>query len=414
MQPGLIPPPPPQRPGGRRRPARWPWALGGVAVVALLLLIAAHRPILRWLIEDRADRLGLSLRYDDLEVGLGEVRLTGARIGLRGQSVLSGETPTLRIALGFFSIERVTMDRGRLAVIGPLPTVATALARWRTEHGGGSGVELAATAIALDLRDAPTAAPWLSVTSASATPTSWGGTLTTRDLTLFGAPLGAQSFGWSTGQRQLSLWLGDGSVDRSPARLELLGTAPPAARLVVRAAPLTTFTDPLGLPSVRGATLDAQVDLAFPSGQGLQGKMQGSLRGLALPGAEWSSLVLSAPTAFGAQLVGTPDGTRVQFQKLTVQNGALVAQGTAELQHQGGAGALRGRLDGQVPCGMFAQNMAASVIGGGLGELVGAVAGAAIGGAVTLNVTFDFDTRAPRNGQVRPVIGVGCGLRGVP
>lgn len=407
---GLIPPPP-NAPGraGPRRPPRWPWFVGGSLLALVVALVVAREPLLRGLIESKASSMGLTLRFDDVEAGLGEIKITGVRFGLKGQTVLSGEAPSLTFKLGFFRLDRVTAERPKIALTGTIPELTAALSRWRTKHGGDP-IDVASDQFTLEGRDTAQSGPWLSVVG-SATPTAWGGTLRSSNPQIFGVGIGATIVGWSSNKQALSLWMGEGNGAATHTRLDILPALTPTARLTMRNAPLNSLTQPLGLPSITGATFDAQAEMIFPPGQGMQGKASGALRGLALPGNEWSGLVLGSQTSVATLLVGSPDGRQVQFKNLTVQSGGLAMQGNADLAHQGPAGTFKGRLDGAVPCAMLAQNAATAGLGSVVGGLVGVVANAAIGGNVTISVAFDFATQNPRAGLVQPVIGVGCNLR---
>jgi uncharacterized membrane protein YebE (DUF533 family) len=138
--------------------------------------------------------------------------------------------------------------------------------------------------------------------------------------------------------------------------------------------------------------------------------MSGALRGVRLPGAEWSGLVLG-PTTFGSRITGAADASRVAFEGLTVQSGGMTAQGNATWVRQPVGGLLQGQFAGAVPCGMLVGNAVAANIGGALGNMAGIVAGAALGGQVSISVAFQINTQDPRNNTVTPQIGVGCSLQ---
>ena len=410
--PGWIPPAPAGRRPAARRPSspRWPFFLGGGLAGLLVLALLVHRPLLRWIIENQAASLGLSLRFDDLSVGLGPVSVSDARFGLVGQKLLVGEASSLEFAPSLFSSSRVTAKDGRITVVGPLRSALEGVSRWRSAHGDSSGIEVAGRNMTFELRDEATSAPWLRITGASATPSGRGGLLRAAGVAVFGAGLGPLSIGWTSRSQGLSLWLGEAGEAASHSRMELLSSSTPTVRITLQKAPLGSLAQPLGLPSTLAAAVDGQAELAFPAGQGLQGKMSGALRGVRLPGAEWSGLVLG-PTTFGSRITGAADASRVAFEGLTVQSGGMTAQGNATWVRQPVGGLLQGQFAGAVPCGMLVGNAVAANIGGALGNMAGIVAGAALGGQVSISVAFQINTQDPRNNTVTPQIGVGCSLQ---
>jgi hypothetical protein len=409
--PGWVPPPPAARRAPSRAPVRWSLVLGGGLAGLLLVALLAHRPLLRWVIERQASSLGLSLRFDELSVGFGTVSVTGARFGLLGQKLLVGEAETLEFEPSLFRASRVTARKGRIVVVGPIRTALEGVSRWRSEHGKSTGIEVACRDTSIELRDEATSPPWLLVSGASATPSGRGGLLRSAGVSVFGVGVGPVSVGWMSRSQGLSLWLGEAGESASHSRLELLSSSTPTVRVTLQAAPLASLAQPLGLPSTVTAALDAQAELAFPAGQGLIGKMNGTARGVRVAGAEWSGLTLG-PVTFGSRILGTPDASRVVFDGMTVQSGGMTMQGGIDWTRQPVGGILRGQLAGAVPCGMLVGNAVAAGVGGALGNLAGTVAGAAVGGQVTISVAFQFDTRAPQAGTVTPQVGVGCNLLG--
>lgn len=384
--------------------------LGGGVAALLVLAIAAHRPLLRLLIEQQASSLGLSLRFEDLSVGFGTLSITQARFGLLGQKTLVGEAASVEFEPSLFGSSRVTAKDGRVTILGSLRTALEGVSRWRSEHGERAGIEVASRNVTLEFRDDAASAPWFTLVGINAYPSGQGGLLRATQTSVYGLGIGQVSIGWTSRKEGLSLWLGEGGESTSHSRMEVLSSSTPTLRVALKGAPLGSLAQPLGLPATTAAALDAQAELVFPAGQGLQGKMGGALRGVSLAGTEWSGLVLG-PTTFGSQIVGTPDASKVSFPGLTVQSGGMGMQGNAEwTRHQGG-GALQGQLAGAVPCGMLARNAVAAGLGGPLGNIAGAVVGAAVGGQVTISLAFQFDTRDPRAGVVTPVVGVGCNLQ---
>lgn len=408
--PGWIPPPPANRRPSSQRRVPVLAVLGGLLGLLTVGALAAHRPLLKWMIDAQASALGLSLRYDELEVGLGTVSITKARFGLLGQKTLVGEAARVDFDPSLFGASRVTAQDGRVIGVGPLRTILEGVSRWRSRHGDTSGIEVAGRNLTLELRDDAAGAPWLQLTGASATPSGKGGLLRAAQTTVFGLGVGATSLGWQSRSQGLSLWLGEAGEAASHSRMEVLSTSTPTVRVAMKNAPLASLAQPLGLPGAGGASVDAQAELVFPAGQGMQGGFKGVVQGVTLAGTEWSGLTLG-PTQFGSKVVSNPEGTQVTFDGLSVQSGGMGMQGSASWTRQATGGALQGQLAGVVPCGMMARNAVAAGLGGPLGNLAGAVVGAAIGGQVTIALGFQFDTQNPRAGRVSPQIGVGCNLQ---
>lgn len=384
--------------------------LGGVFGVLLILSAAAYRPILRAVIESQASSLGLSLRFDDFSVGFGTASISKVRFGLLGQSTLVGEAATIEFEPSLFGTSRITAKDGRITIVGPLRTSLEAVSTWRSKHGERSGIEVASRNILLEFRDDTASPSWLSLNGVNTYPSGQGGLFRATQTTLYGMNLGQLSVGWLSRKEGLSLWLGEGGEASSHSHMEVLSSSTPTLRFLLKGAPLGSLSQPLGLPGSIGASLNAQAELMFPPGQGLQGKMSGAFQGVSLAGTEWSGLTLGQ-TTFSSTIVGAADASKVSFPGLTVQSSGMGLQGNVDWARQQGGGILQGQLAGMVPCNMLIRNMAAG-IAGPLGGIAGAVLGAAVGGQVSLSLGFHFDTRDPRSGVVTPVVGVGCNLGG--
>src|SRR5690606_30595429 len=85
--------------------------------------------------------------------------------------------------------------------------------------------------------------------------------------------------------------------------------------------------------------------------------------------------------------------------------------GAGTIDRHGDEAAIAMTLKGSLGCADLAAAATRTHVQGELGRVLGGLAGKALQGSVGFTVTLEADTANLLAAKVRPVIGVGCGLR---
>jgi hypothetical protein len=398
---------------------RYLWAkitLGALLVGGIGGLLAA-RPVLGWLIRQEARGLGVELQFDNLTLRQGAVELEHPTFVLTSTG-LWGSAATMTLHVEHLALRHVEAEQLQVVMQGAPSVVVSQLAGWLREQELNE-VTLAATNVSLRGVD-PQGGGWFSFTGATVSPQARGGLLSAPSFKAGPVVTGPGVVRWVSDPLGFTLGVGAGDPQVAPLRVELPSNAP-VTTIRVQVAKLST-AEVFGLfhqtpaPALRRATVDASLELRFPSpsGEQLEGKVDAWLNGYVPPHPpELDTVFASNRTHVRADLQQGAVSQPIQIKQAEVNLGELTMKGSATLALDETRARLKGRLDGALSCSMLARNAAVTNLGGLLGGLVGEVAGAAVGGTVNIGLPVDMDSGNPSKAQFSPQVGVGCGLKGL-
>jgi hypothetical protein len=393
--------------------------LGGGVFVLLLGAAAAvlYEPLLRHLLEREAERRGLVIQFDSVQLEPGSLLLRRVHVSLAGVPGLSADLTTVRLTLQGFTPRTLSARGVAIEAFGSAGDMLVAVSEWSSAHASTYRIPGACSDVRLTWAQARGQPPFLTASEGTLESAGTGGTFRAARAALQGVEVGTVGAAWSVDPAAVSIGVGKDSLDQAPIRADIRPTdSPPTATVTVRPVKLADLGAPLGvtLPTP-GALIEGQTKLSLTRHGGkevVRGAVAMSITGWTPPHPrELDGIVFGNRTTFTSNLELSADQKKVTLTDAEVAAGAFRVKGSGSIDRAADHALVRMDLSGSVRCTDLAQSAAASHLGDLLGRIVGDVARSAVGGSVAVTVRIEADSRDLKAARVQQSVGVGCGLR---
>jgi hypothetical protein len=405
---------------------RWPRSLVTVLVALAVIIVGVvifAEPILRFLVKREALARGVELDFETMSIGRGWMRLRKARLSLTGVSGINVELGKTTISWdGIFPSDIARIEGQAIAVRaeGSVADRALEISAWAKDHPDAFRIPIAAADILVEWRDRAGAAPWMTLSGGSLSPTPSGVTYLAQAASIDGIAIGPAGGIWTASGGVISLGFGRPSLADAPVRIDVNTKAnPPTADIVLRPVTMADLGSPLGLrlPTEK-ATLEGAAKIALPERAGTgaaQGTFSMTLRGWIPPHPrELGGIVFGDRTNFASSFRVSEDRRTVTLTDTTVVAGAFKLKGSGLIERKADYATVKMNMAGAVLCVDIARSAAGAHFGDAAGALAGTVARGLMEGSVAVSVRVEADTRDIGHPKIEQGVGVGCGLKGLP
>ena len=403
------------------RSIRKPWVLVGVGlggiVVALGVAAFSYESILRWFVVRAARSHGVDLVVDHVDPGWGWIRLRGVRVAFDGLDSVHATIDRATLELRGLSPSRVEARGVDVAIVGSAADVAVDVSTWATQQSEALQVPIVAEGVHVAWTERTGQAPWLEVATAIITPVTDGCRLKAETATVLGVKIGPVGATWTSDRATAALGFGRPEIEAAIVRIEVphgKGTGP--ARMTLAPVRLADLEKPLGvLLPIKGEAIvqgTAEVMLRPEKDGDLEGKLHLQVTGYVPPHPkELDGIVFGNVTTFDTQLSLKPDRKHLQLTNAVVAAGAFKLAGGGTIARQGTYALIDLNFAGSIPCSAVVKSASGAHLPGLLGDIVGDVVGGMVKGSVRVAVGIKADTRDLAAAEVKPTVGVGCGLK---
>ncbi|WP_437719758.1 hypothetical protein [Sorangium sp. So ce861] len=426
-------------PRGKRRRRALIAALVAVAAVAAAVaaLLVLGPPALRRHIVAEARARGVALDPGAIDVGLGAVRLRGARFSLLGVRGLSGTVARATIALRGLSPAGIAADGVELTAVGI--DALEGLPAWVAQHGPrAASLPLTTGRVRLGLRDRDGGPEVLALAEASLVRRAAGavqgaaapppgapgleaGVLKQARVLVAGKEVARTDVAWSIGAASISLGFGGEDAASAPLRAELRPRPSPSASIELAPTQLAAVGALLGVDvgastMVVSGTLElrpaAGADRTALSEAPLEGPIALTVKGFTLPHPrELDGLLFGDTTTVKAEAHIPGDRRRIALSGVEVAAGALKLKGAGTIQRDGADAAIGMDLSGSIPCSLLAGSAAMAHLTGTVGLLARDLVSRTLAGSVAVQVRVDARASRLTAARVNPSAILRCKLR---
>ncbi|WP_437825218.1 hypothetical protein [Sorangium sp. So ce1153] len=433
--------------GARRGKRRWRAVIAALVVLAVLAaavaaLLVLGPPAIRRRIIAEARARGVALEPGVVDLGLGAVRLRGARFSLLGVRGLSGTVARTTIELRGLSPARIAADGVDLTLVGT--DALEGLPAWVAQHGPrAAALPLTTSRVRLGLRDRDggpevlaladgslqrratasgqgAAAPSPGAPSPGAPPPE-AGVLKQARVLVDGKEIARTDVAWSIGAASIALGFGGEDVAAAPLRAELRPLPSPSASIALAPVPLTAVGALLGVDvgaakMIVSGTLDLRLaegaDRTALSQAPLEGPIALTVKGFTLPHPkELDGLLFGDTTTLKADARISGDRQRVALGGVEVAAGALKLTGTGTIERAGADASIGMDLSGSIPCSLLAGSAAMSHLTGAVGLLARDLMSRTLAGSVAVRARVDARASRLTAARVTPSAILRCKLR---
>ncbi|WP_437496612.1 hypothetical protein [Sorangium sp. So ce1099] len=428
--------------GARRGKRRWRAAIAALVVIAVLAaavaaLLVLGPPAIRRRIVAEARARGVALEPGVVDLGLGAVRLRGARFSLLGVRGLSGTVARATIELRGLSPARIAADGVDLALVGT--DALEGLPAWVAQHGPrAAALPLTTSRVRLGFRDRDGGPEVLALADGSlqrraaasgqgaaapqpGAPQPEAGVLKQARVLVAGKEIARTDVAWSIGAASISLGFGGEDVAAAPLRAELRPRPSPSASIALAPVPLTAIGALLGVDvgaakMIVSGTLDLRLaegaDRTALSQAPLEGPIALTVKGFTLPHPkELDGLLFGDTTTLKADARISGDRQRVALGGVEVAAGALKLTGTGTIQRDGADASIGMDLSGSIPCSLLAGSAAMSHLTGAVGLLARDLMSRTLAGSVAVRARVDARASRLTAARVTPSAILRCKLR---
>ncbi|MGK3962338.1 hypothetical protein WMF01_17350 [Sorangium sp. So ce1667] len=428
--------------GARRGKRRWRAAIAGLVVLAVLAaavaaLLVLGPPAIRRRIIAEARARGVALEPGVVDLGLGAVRLRGARFSLLGVRGLSGTVARTTIELRGLSPSRIAADGVDLTLVGT--DALEGLPAWVAQHGPrAAALPLTTSRVRLGLRDRDGGPEVLALADGSlerraaasgqgaaapppGAPQPEAGVLKQARVLVAGKEIARTDVAWSIGAASISLGFGGEDVAAAPLRAELRPRPSPSASIALAPVPLAAVGALLGVDvgaakMIVSGTLDLRLaegaDRTALSQAPLEGPIALTVKGFTLPHPkELDGLLFGDTTTLKADARISGDRQRVALDGVEVAAGALKLTGTGTIQRDGADASIGMDLSGSIPCSLLAGSAAMSHLTGAVGLLARDLMSRTLAGSVAVRARVDARASRLTAARVTPSAILRCKLR---
>ncbi|WP_433937577.1 hypothetical protein AB3662_23445 [Sorangium cellulosum] len=428
--------------GARRGKRRRRAVIAAVVVVTVLaaavaaLLVLGPPAVRRHIIAEARAR-GVALDPGAIDLGLGAVRLRGARFSLVGVRGLSGTVARATIELRGLSPARIAADGVELTLAGI--DALEGLPAWAAQHGRrAAALPLTTSRFRIGFRDRDggpevfaLADGSLQGRAAGATPGAAAplpgamlpeaGVLKQARVLWAGKEIARTDVAWSINGDAIALGFGGEDALTAPLRAELRPRPAPSAAIALAPTPLSAVGALLGVDvgaskMVVSGTLELRLaegaDRTALSEAPLEGPIALTVKGFTLPHPkELDGLLFGDTTTVKADARISADRQRVALGGVEVAAGALKLGGTGTIQRDGADATIGMDLSGSIPCSLLAGSAAMSHLTGAVGLLARDLVSRTLAGTVAVRARVDARASRLTAARVTPSAILRCKLR---
>ncbi|WP_437878960.1 hypothetical protein [Sorangium sp. So ce513] len=439
--PGGAPGGPGDSRGARRGKRRRAAVIAALAVALLAAAVAAlvvlGPPEIRRRIVAEARARGVALEPGAIDLGLGAVRLRGARFSLLGVRGLSGTVARATIELRGLSPERIAADGVELTLTGL--DALEGLPAWAAQHGArAAALPLTTSSVRIGYRDRDGAPEIFALADGAlqgraagqaagaaapppGAPRPEAGVLKQARVLWAGKEIARTDVAWSMGADAIALGFGGEDALAAPLRAELRPRPSPSAAMTLAPTPLSAVGALLGVDvgaskMVVSGTLELRLapgaERTALSEAPLEGPISLTVKGFTLPHPkELDGLLFGDTTTVKADAQISADRQRVALNGVEVAAGALKLGGTGSIQRDGADAAIGMDLSGSVPCSLLAGSAAMAHLTGPVGLLARDLVSRTLAGTVAVQARVDARASRLTAARVTPSAILRCKLR---
>ncbi|HEU5076203.1 MAG TPA: hypothetical protein VFU02_18550 [Polyangiaceae bacterium] len=395
--------------------------LGGLFVLlgvgAVLVAVFVIRPMLRERVVAEAQKRGIELGFDEVEVSWSHLSVSAARFRLIGVKGVAGTVKRIDITTSSFEPTGIALEELHLDVLGSVPSLLLETTEWTKNYPSAFTLPLSARPVSVRWRTTEADQPWLSLAGGKVGRTAQGGNFSVPSANVAGVTLGPVGTRWTKEASVVRLGLGDKDAKNTPLTINV-DFAKDQPTAVIRLEPTRTerLAQPLGVElPVKGVSVSSDVKLTFPNRLGtgpVTGNMKVTLDGYVPPHPpELDGFVFGKATLFESDFKVSEDRQTVTLDPSSVKAGAFQLKGKGVVQRHPDHAQAAFEFRGFLACTALAGAALETHLGQILSKLPKVVARQTLQGSVGVTIRINADTRDLENAKVLKLIGIGCGLR---
>jgi ADP-dependent NAD(P)H-hydrate dehydratase / NAD(P)H-hydrate epimerase len=409
--------PAPDKPAPDRRRAL---AIRIAAVAVPLVLLVG---VLFWqqifviaYIRHRANGLGVSVSFDDFEMGRSTLTLKGARARLDGVDGVTISAARVKLALRGSRVTRVEASDVSVSIEGSATDRVMELAAWSGENAATYRLPGTASPIKLAWRTEEGKAPWLTAAGGSFKSDGKSAHFHANSSNVGGVPLARVDAGFTVSGSVVSVELGKTASEEAPITARITATPkPPRVDVTLKPVKLASLGEALGLSlPAPGATARGHAELLLRrrgDAESITGTAELTLDGYVPPHPrEMSGVLAGKRTSLTTKLGVAANRSKITLSDVVARAGKLTLKGSGTIARARDHATLAMELKGPVACSDLTRSVARNTFGP-FGELLGDAASGAVRGSVAVTVTVDADSRDLKAAKVRHKAAAGCGLK---
>lgn len=395
--------------------------LGGLFVLlgvgAIVIALFVVRPMLRERVIEEAQKRGIELGFDDVEVSWSHLSVYGARFRLIGVSGVAGTVKRIDITTASFEPTGIALDELHLEVLGSVPSLLLETTEWTKNYPHAFALPLSARPVSVRWRTTEPETPWLGLAGGKVGTTDKGGSFSVPAATVERITLGPVGTHWTKESGVVRLGLGDKDAKDTPLTVNVdFANEQPTAVIRLEPTPTERLAKPLGVElPIEGVKLSSDVKLTFPNRFGtgpVNGIMKLTLDGYVPPHPpELDGFVFGKATLFESDFKVSEDRKTVTLDPSSVKAGAFKLKGKGVVQRHADHAQAAFEFVGFLACTDLAGAALETHLGRVLSKLPRVLARQTLQGSVGVTIRVSADSRDLKNAKMLKLIGVGCGLK---
>ncbi len=395
--------------------------LGGLivllAVGAALVALFVVRPMLRERVVEEAQKRGIELGFDEVEVSWSHLAVHGARFRLIGVKGVAGTVKRIDITTASFEPTGIALEELHLEVLGSVPSLVLETTEWAKNYPDAFTLPLSARPVSVRWRTTEPESPWLSLTGGKVGTTDKGGDFSVPTASVEGVTLGPVGTHWTKESGVVRLGLGDKQAKETPLTVNVdFAKDQPTASIRLEPTPTERLAEPLGVElPIEGVRVSSDVKLTFPNRFGtgpVNGTMKVTLDGYVPPHPpELDGFVFGKATLFESDFKVSEDRRTVSLEPSSVKAGAFQLKGKGVVQRHPDHAQAAFEFIGYLACTDLAGAALETHLGRVLSKLPRVVARQTLQGSVGVTIRINADSRDLKNAKMLKLIGIGCGLK---
>lgn len=395
--------------------------LGGLfvllAVAGVVVALFVVRPMLRERVVEEAQKRGIELGFDDVEVSWSHLAVHGARFRLIGVRGVAGTVKRIDITTASFEPTGIALEELQLELLGSLPSLMLETSEWAKNYPEAFALPLSARPVGVRWRTTAPEAPWLSLSGGKVGTTDKGGDFSVPQATVEGITFGPVGTHWTKESGVVRLGLDAKGGKATPLTVNVdFAKDEPTAAIRLEPTPTELLAEPLGVElPLDGVRVSSDVKLTFPNRFGtgpVDGTMKVTLDGYVPPHPpELDGFVFGKATLFESDFKVSEDRKTVVLEPSSVKAGAFQLKGKGVVQRHPDHAQAAFEFVGYLACTDLAGAALETHLGRVLSKLPKVVARQTLQGSVGVTIRINADSRDLKNAKVLKLIGVGCGLK---
>lgn len=403
---------------------RWPLValvLGGLfvllAIGAVIVALFVVRPMLRERVIEEAQKRGIELGFDEVEVSWSHVSVFGARFRMIGVKGVAGTVKRIDITTSSFEPTGIALEGLHLEVLGSVPSLILETTEWTKNYPNALTLPFSARPVSVRWRTTEPEPPWLTLAGGKVGSTEKGGEFSVPSASVEGVTLGPVGTHWTKQASLVRLGLGEKDAKDTPLTINVdFANEQPTAVIRLDPTPTARLAQPLGVElPIESVTVSADVKLTFPNRLGtgpVDGTMRVTLDGYIPPHPpELDGFVFGKATLFESDFKVSEDRKMVSLQPSSVQAGSFKLKGKGVVQRHPDHAQAAFEFQGFLACTDLAGAALETHLGRVLSKLPRVVAKQTLQGSVGVTIRINADSRDLKNAKMLKLIGIGCGLK---